>query len=170
MPFRKPSAAPGATFTDIEHGPQQQNDASLSTTGADSSQTVTPESQRSLDYVQQHQTYLAAQWDRIRERIPAPVVHYTGKAVAWIKGPQPPKTYHINPLFENIQRLPIRILARLPKTGRIGILCLAFAIWIVVFGVIISDYSLPTDIARFGAPVRLACTSRLWYCPALPEQ
>jgi hypothetical protein len=161
MPSRKPTTS-AVAFPDIEQGLPHDQDASRSTVGADNSQTVTPESQRSLEDVPRQQSYLAAKWTRLRDRLPAPVVHYTGKAVGWIKGPQPPRIYTINPLFESFQTFPLRLFARIPKAGRLAVLFLAFIIWVVVFGVIISKRGLPTDMAGLGTPVRLACASRLW--------
>lgn len=163
MPFRKPRATAEPTFTDIEQGRRHENDASQSSTGADSSENDTSESRGSSGDLDRPGSKLAAQWETLRGRLPAPIVRYTGKAVEWIRGPQPPKTYRIDPLFENIQTLPIRLLGRLPKIPRLAILFLAFVIWVVVFGVIISGRGLPADIGGFGRPVRLACTTRLWY-------
>lgn len=35
-------------------------------------------------------------------------------------------------------------------------------LWLVIFGVILSNDSLPRDIGGFGPPIRLSCTARLW--------
>jgi hypothetical protein len=105
----------------------------------------------------------APSWkQQLRRRTPAPLARWSRKAVAWVKGPEPAKKYSITPLFERWQTLPIRLVARLPKWLRIcsyGILCI---LWIVIFAVVISDRSLPSDIGGFGAPVRLSCVNNLW--------
>jgi hypothetical protein len=35
-------------------------------------------------------------------------------------------------------------------------------LWLVLFGVLLSKDSLPSNIGGFGTPIRLSCTARLW--------
>jgi hypothetical protein len=76
--------------------------------------------------------------------------------------------HRINPIFERIQTLPVRLLARLPRWTRVCIYAIGCILWIVLFGVIITNYSLPTNFAGFGKPVGLSCVSSLWYVPCRP--
>lgn len=144
--------------TDVEHGRMRQGEAS-------SSQTHTSESLQSLEYrenTHSRPSRLALQWRRAVEKVPTPIARWTRKAVEWTKGPQPPRIYQIKPLFERVQTSHIRIFARIPKSLRIALFLSAFVLWVVLFGVVISNFSLPGNVAGFGAPVRLACVSRLW--------
>jgi phosphatidylserine synthase len=73
--------------------------------------------------------------------------------------------HRIDPIFERIQTLPVRLLARLPRWMRVCIYAIACVVWTVLFGVIITNYSLPTNFAGFGSPVGLSCVASLWYVP-----
>jgi hypothetical protein len=130
----------------------------------ESSDTVTPNTRLSQEYgdntSQEHMRWQRGKlWNHIPQRVAKPL----RKAIDWIKGPQPPRAYAIVPLFEPVQMFPARLLARLPKAVRFGLLFLAFFLWVALFGVILSKFGFPTDIAGYGAPVRLSCIDRLWY-------
>jgi hypothetical protein len=101
-------------------------------------------------------------WARVEERVPAPVSRCCRKIVKWTRGPEPPKIYHVVPVFERAQTLVVRLLARIPLWARLCIYILAFVLWAVLFGVLLSKDSLPKNIAGFGAPVRLSCVTSLW--------
>jgi hypothetical protein len=108
-------------------------------------------------------TQSSPKWkEQLRRRTLGLLARWSRKAVAWAQGPRPAKEYSITPFFERWQTLPTRLLARLPKWLRIcsyGLLCI---LWTVIFAVVISDRSLPSDIGGFGAPVRLSCVNNLW--------
>jgi hypothetical protein len=147
------------TFTaDLEDGRRTPHNERSS-----NSQTPTPESRRSAELEHHSHSYFATFWRKVADKLPSPVTRYTRKAWGWIKGPEPPKRYYIKPIFGPAQTFAIRVLARIPRAGRFALLLAGFVVWVVVFGVILSDFSLPSSIGGFGAPVRLACTSRLWY-------
>lgn len=57
----------------------------------------------------------------------------------------------------------MHVLGRLPKLIAIGTYGVACLLWAVLFGVIVSEASLPGDIGGFGAPVKLSCVAQLWY-------
>ncbi|KAL5117195.1 hypothetical protein ACEQ8H_004883 [Pleosporales sp. CAS-2024a] len=84
------------------------------------------------------------------------------KVADWIRGPQPPKRHSITPLFEHMQTLPVSVLARLPRWIQASIYVAAFVLWAVLFGVILSKYSTPPNLAGYGAPLRLSCVNTLW--------
>ncbi|XPT02110.1 hypothetical protein M3J09_011232 [Ascochyta lentis] len=127
------------------------------------SKAATP--RRSLEF-EDHQpprlSFAARIWRKTERRLPAPVTRWSRKGIAWFKGPEAPVLHRINPLFEPIQTFPTRLVARLPKPVRFCLFAAAFVVWVVVFGVIISDFSLPTNLAGYGAPVKLGCAAQLW--------
>lgn len=82
--------------------------------------------------------------------------------MSWIRGPDAPVSHRISPLFERVQTLPARVVGRLPKEARGCLFAAAFVLWVVVFGVLVSDFSLPADVAGLGSPVKLGCTAQLW--------
>jgi hypothetical protein len=122
---------------------------------------------RSLDIEEhvprQRASHASRTWARLDTTLPAPVIRYSRAAVNWIKGPEPPRAHRINPLFERLQTFPARQLARLPRWARACVWIVGFVIWAVLFAVILTNYSLPSNIAGFGAPVTLSCVTNLWY-------
>jgi hypothetical protein len=154
-----------ATVTDIENGGHSsQATSSLDTTGVTSPEPISSNTRLSFDYtvVAHNETHAPIWWQRLRDRIPAPVARPARKAWKWIEGPQPPKSYQIKPFLKPVQTFPTRILSKLPKHARFVLRFLAFFLWVALFGVILAKFSLPNDIAGFGAPVRLSCINRLW--------
>lgn len=127
------------------------------------SKAATP--RRSLDFEDGQpvqRSFVTKTWRKAEQRLPAPVTRWSRKAVAWIKGPELHVSHRINPLFEPVQTYPAHLIARLPKPVRFCLFAAAFILWVVLFGVIISDFSLPTNLAGYGAPVKLGCTAQLW--------
>lgn len=115
------------------------------------------------DMIAPRQWYDSPRWKAVKNKIPSPLARWTRIASNWMKGPKPPKKNRIKPLFEPVQTFHIRLLARLPPFFRICIFVCAFLVWIVPFGVLLHNHSLPSDIAGFGSPIKLACTNQLWY-------
>jgi hypothetical protein len=138
---------------DLEHG-----------TNRDSNHNRETQSDLGIDHVvpPRHSANTPPWKRQLRQRTPAPLARWSRKAVGWVKGPEPAKRYSVTPFFERWQTLPIRLVTRFPKWLCIcsyGILCI---LWIVIFAVVISNRSLPSDIGGFGAPVRLSCVNNLW--------
>lgn len=165
------SAANATTVPiDLEHGDRDAITPSASsslTPNEARSKAAPPTQRRSLEigqYAPRHYTFHTPRiWTRLEAKLPAPIVRSNRKVAAWIKGPVPPRPYHITPLFECIQTLPARLLARLPRWLRVCTYAIAFVLWAVLFGVILTNYSMPTNLAGFGAPVALSCVTELWY-------
>lgn len=125
-----------------------------------------PDAQHRLDIedlVPRNQSFFTPGWKKIERKIPSPVLRWSRIAVAWVRGPEVPQRYRIIPLFEHVQTFPVHVLGRLPKLIAIGTYGVACLLWAVLFGVIVSEASLPGDIGGFGAPVKLSCVAQLWY-------
>lgn len=147
---------------DLEDGDDISRSAPIEL--GESSKSITPDTRLSREYDQSDsQEHSSSRRQKLWNRIPQPVARPLRKAVVWIKGPQPPTAHRIKPLFEPVQTFPARLLGRLPKALRFCVLFLAFFLWVVLFGVILSTFGFPKDIAGYGAPVRLSCINRLWY-------
>jgi hypothetical protein len=101
-------------------------------------------------------------WKRLEATLPPAVVRWNSKAVNWIKGPSTPQKHTIKPIFESVQTFPVRLLARLPRWLRTAIYLAFFVLWAVLFAVILTNYSLPTNLAGYGKPVGLSCVTNLW--------
>lgn len=169
MPLKSPVAT-SVPIDDIEHGTRDHTtpgSSSSATPNPDGSKAVTPVSRRSLEFEDATHDRPSSRpqriWTQFVAKLPAPVTRCSRKVVDWTKGPQPPRPYTITPLLERFQTLPVRLLGRLPPWARLCIYAVAFVLWAVLFAVILTNYSLPTNFAGFGAPVALSCVSNLWY-------
>lgn len=140
---------------DVELGSRNQITSSAS--------YLTPDEQRSKTTSPTPQEIRKLRiWTTLEERLPAPIARWSQTTVGWMSGPEPPRKYRITPLLERIQTLPVRLLGRLPQWVRPCIYGIAFVLWAIAFGVILTNFSLPSDLAGFGAPVRLTCVTNLW--------
>jgi hypothetical protein len=173
MHLRDMSSKPAANATtapvDLEHGCRDDITPSVSsspTPDGSGSKAATPTPRRSLelqDVAPHHGEFHAPRmWTRLHAKLPAPLLRLNHQAGLWLKGPEPPKIQRITPLLERIQTLPVRLLARLPRWMRVCIYLTTLVVWAVLFGVIITNYSMPTNLAGFGAPVALSCVTSLW--------
>lgn len=154
------------TVVDLESGNETTRTPSATSLAIEPENARTTPQQNSLQYVDnspyQDTSRTRARWNKIEEKLPKPLVSWTRKTIAWIKGPQTPVPNRIRPRFENTQTFPTRMLSRLPKLIRIALFVCAFMLWLVIFGVLISKHGLQSDVGGFGAPVKLACTTKLW--------
>ncbi|KAJ4301204.1 hypothetical protein N0V90_003295 [Kalmusia sp. IMI 367209] len=164
-----PSGLPMKTYptpvVDVENGVRIEQSSSSLAPGEPSTECVTSASRQSREVEDDHargQWHQSPRWQRLESKIPSPIALRVRKVIQWTRGPQPPKVNRIKPFFERIQTFHIRLFARLPRFARVCVFICAFMLWLVLFGVILSKYSLPKDIGGFGAPVRLSCVNRLW--------
>jgi hypothetical protein len=105
-------------------------------------------------------------------RQPFPMLKYvptrvqrTSKAISrWIKGPQPPRPWKIQPYFPTIQYAPVQYLHNyFPKRKQKVVLLIFFYIcWLLCFGVVLHRSAFASDIPGYGSPVRITCTDRFW--------
>jgi hypothetical protein len=163
----KASATATAAPVDVEVGQSRDhitaNGSSSTSTPDAPSKTTTPRASLEFqDHQPQQRSFVTKIWRKVERGLPAPVSRSGRKAVTWIKGPEPPIVHRINPLLEHIQTFCVRMISRLPRPLRFCIFAAALVLWVVLFGVIISDFSLPANLAGYGAPVRLGCTAQLW--------
>jgi hypothetical protein len=96
--------------------------------------------------------------------LPPPVILFYQRSASWVKGPVPPRPYRIKPIFERVQTAPKRLLDLwAPKHHhKIWIVAAFYMLWLLSFiGLLHTSHS-PQDMGRYGPPVRLSCTSRLW--------
>jgi hypothetical protein len=161
---------PRVATRDVEHGSRDAITPSASssfTPEEPRSKAATPTPRQSLEIEepaqQQRPSSARRTWTNLEARLPAPVARCSRKTVAWFKGPEPPKIYHITPFLERFQSFPVRLLGRLPRWVRACIFLVAFVLWAVLFAVILTNFSTPTNFAGYGAPVALSCVTTLWY-------
>ncbi|CAI7606107.1 unnamed protein product [Penicillium pancosmium] len=82
----------------------------------------------------------------------------------WLRGPVPPKVYHIEPWFPQWQAAPARLVDRWVKrpTAKIALLVSVLIIWIAVFFSLVKSSISDQEILGYGQPVKLSCHARLW--------
>jgi len=84
--------------------------------------------------------------------------------VKWCKGPDPPRPWSIDPIFESVQTTPIRLIDSLcPKPiYKFWLLIAFYATWILVFSLMLRKSAFAADVPGFGAPVNIGCGARFW--------
>lgn len=102
--------------------------------------------------------------DRVAERIPPRLKKVWRVTVKWVKGPQPPRTYTITPLFPKVQHAPIALLDRYApkKTQRFWLLVATYFCWLLAFSLVLRKSSFSAQIPGYGSPMRLGCQARYW--------
>ncbi|KAF1953990.1 hypothetical protein CC80DRAFT_595524 [Byssothecium circinans] len=160
-----PKQQPPLGVVDVENGDRIELDSSATSSQHGISKNATPARRRSedLDTHARGRWHDTPRWKTIERKLPTPVTHYARKVGLWFQGPQPLRSNQIKPFFEPVQTFHTRLFARLPRFVQTCIFVCAFVLWIVIFGVLLSNHGLPKDIAGFGAPVKLACSNKLWY-------
>lgn len=100
----------------------------------------------------------------IAERLPPGAKRAWAATVKWVKGPQPPRIYRINPIFPKVQHTPIALLDRYAprKIHRFALLVLLYFAWLLSFSLVLWRSSFAAHIPGYGSPVRLSCTARYW--------
>ncbi|KAI5924129.1 LCCL domain-containing protein [Camillea tinctor] len=96
--------------------------------------------------------------------VPYPARKVGRAVVRWIKGPQTPKTWKIEPLFPVIQHAPINLLNRfLPnQRPRFWLFIAYFAAWILAFSLVLWRGQTASDIDGFGQPSVISCGTTFW--------
>ncbi|KAF2034629.1 hypothetical protein EK21DRAFT_56046 [Setomelanomma holmii] len=169
MTSKGPSTATTVPI-DLEHGNRDQITPSASsslTPDGPRSKAATPRRSLEIEEVVPRQRSLKTPriCTRLEGKLPEPIVRCGRTVAKWLEGPKPPRQHRIKPLLEWVQTFPARLLGRLPAWARLLVYIVLFVIWAVAFGVILTNYSLPSNIGGFGAPVPLSCVTNLWPSP-----
>ena len=100
----------------------------------------------------------------VADRLPKPVKNTWAAIVNWVKGPDPPRIYRIQPFFPKVQRAPIVLLDRYApsRVRKFWLLVAAIASWLLVFSLILYKSSFAAQIPGHGTPIRLSCAARYW--------
>ncbi|KAI2608209.1 uncharacterized protein GGS25DRAFT_265336 [Hypoxylon fragiforme] len=96
--------------------------------------------------------------------VPYPVRKYGKIAYKWMKGPQNPKVWKIEPLFPAVQHAPLRLLDKyLPNPKHQILLYTAYiAIWITTFALVMWRGQVASEIATYGTPTDISCGVAYW--------
>ncbi|GAB7351134.1 hypothetical protein MBLNU459_g1591t2 [Dothideomycetes sp. NU459] len=88
---------------------------------------------------------------RLNERIPDPLKRASSAVARWVKGPQPPRPYKIEPFWPSIQHAPIRLLDRYaPKRmQRFWLLMLWYLLWLLSFSLILHKSAVAADVPGY---------------------
>ncbi|KAA8647133.1 hypothetical protein EYZ11_012148 [Aspergillus tanneri] len=88
--------------------------------------------------------------------------HAVSMIRAWIKGPSPPRKYHITPWFYHAQTAPGRLIERYFPRAKVWLLLACVGAWGVIFIGAIHMSVAGQEIPGYGSPVKLSCQARLW--------
>ncbi|KAF7173233.1 hypothetical protein CNMCM5623_005476 [Aspergillus felis] len=96
--------------------------------------------------------------------VPLPI-RKVGRATAnWVKGPSPPHSLLLKPLFPQIQELPVRYLNKLfPKRKhKISLLVLLYIAWFTPWTIVLLHSRSAGYIEGYGRPQTLSCSTTFW--------
>ena len=96
--------------------------------------------------------------------IPAPTVKLTEAVFTWIKGPQPPRVFKIEPFLPRVQQAPVRLVDRwCPKHRHKITLLLAFYLcWLATFSAVVHYSARSSEIVGWGQPTEISCLEAYW--------
>lgn len=97
--------------------------------------------------------------------VPLPL-RKAGRAVArWVKGPDPPRTLLLKPLFPHVQEIPVRYLDRFfPKRRhKIALLLLLYLSWFLSWFLVLLHSASSGYIEGYGKPEPISCGASFWY-------
>ncbi|KAI1173464.1 hypothetical protein F4777DRAFT_589848 [Nemania sp. FL0916] len=96
--------------------------------------------------------------------IPYPVRRTADAVVRWVKGPQTPRIWKIEPFFPSVQRAPLRLLDRLlpSRRHRFWLLLAYVAAWILVFAIVFWQGQVSLEIDGWGQPSDISCGVTYW--------
>ncbi|PYH75373.1 LCCL domain protein [Aspergillus uvarum CBS 121591] len=96
--------------------------------------------------------------------VPLPL-RKVGRATAeWVRGPNPPRSLLLRPLFPQIQELPVRYLERFfPKRKqKIALLLLLYVAWFLPWSLVLWHSRQAGYIEGYGRPQTLSCRTSFW--------
>ncbi|KAI1421917.1 hypothetical protein F5Y12DRAFT_663091 [Xylaria sp. FL1777] len=102
-------------------------------------------------------------WKRLKW-VPYPARRVVDTVVRWIKGPQTPRIWKIDPFFPKIQHAPLRLLDRvLPaKRHRLWLFFAYFGAWILTFALVFWRSQVASEINGWGEPSDISCVASYW--------
>ncbi|KAF2832286.1 hypothetical protein CC86DRAFT_88154 [Ophiobolus disseminans] len=159
-----PSTGPRAAIRDVEDGSGDTDGDAITPSAASSCIPEEPRSKGATPTARPS-AHTRTWWTRLEAKLPAPVGRCRRQAAGWLTGPEPAGRYCITPFLERFQTWPVRLLGRLPPWARVCVYLAGFGLWAALFGVILTNYSLPANLAGYGAPVPLSCVANLWPSP-----
>ncbi|KAK3698073.1 hypothetical protein LTR37_017122 [Vermiconidia calcicola] len=101
--------------------------------------------------------------DKWTERVSPRLQNAWAATVKWVKGPQPPRTYTINPILPSIQHAPLALLDHYApkKIQRFWLLIALYACWLFAFSIVLWQSAFSAQIDG-KMPIRLGCAARYW--------
>lgn len=101
--------------------------------------------------------------------VPLPLRKAGRATVNWIKGPDPPHTLLLKPLFPRLQELPVQYLEHFfPKRKqKIALLLLLYTSWFLPWFLVLLHSRSSGYIEGYGQLQTLSCGSTFWYVSIL---
>ena len=84
--------------------------------------------------------------------------------IKWLRGPQPPRIWHIEPFFPEFQTYHLKLLERYApkKKHKFWLLVGFYLLWLFFFSIMLWRSAFAGDIRGYGKPAVLNCATKLW--------
>ena len=137
--------------------PHDQNSGSSSDTATPPPNSST--TQQSTSATTSTSPLLPSWLQKTLAKTPSPIKCPAKATARWVKGPNPPRVWKINPLFPKIQTIPIKLMDRyLPKRmQRVWLLMAFYFCFLLCFITLINQSQYTREIPGFGDPQVLQC-------------
>ena len=82
----------------------------------------------------------------------------------WVKGPQPPRAFKIQPILPQLQKAPLVVLHKYfpSRRQKRWLLIVSYVLWIALFLSVLFSSVSGCQLSGYESPLRLSCVSRLW--------
>ncbi|KAI1396357.1 hypothetical protein F4819DRAFT_475533 [Hypoxylon fuscum] len=96
--------------------------------------------------------------------VPYPVRKCGRSTLKWMKGPQNPKIFKIDPIFPRVQQAPLWLLDRFIPNRIHQFLLYAgwIALWVIIFAVVMWRGQASSEIPEYGTPTNIGCGVAYW--------
>lgn len=100
----------------------------------------------------------------VENRIPVPLKRASRATIKWVKGPQPPYIYTIEPIFPAVQTTPIYLVDRFfPKRRhKAAALLFLYFWWLLIFSLVLRKSASTAEVPGYGVPSTISCAARYW--------
>lgn len=103
--------------------------------------------------------------EKLKAHVPPTVRKRSSTVWKYLKGPEPPRIWKIQPFLPRLQHLPLLLVDKVfPRQWqRIVALLVFYVCWIATFAAVLHKSSVADNVPGYGQPILVQCGSTFWY-------